>query len=139
MHYICITIEQNIRKMGKIIELNKNINLPEKDRLRRIEVENAQEDLDQKKRENSQKAKIHELDVRDRNTNNIFRIINQSILSLSKITALIFTIFLVGVVIHNYVNHIPIQNELKAGIPIFAVFTTNIPNSIINFFKKSPP
>ena len=38
--------------MGKIIELNKNINLPESDVLQRIKEQDAQEELDEKKRKN---------------------------------------------------------------------------------------
>lgn len=125
--------------MAKIIKLHKNISLPESDVLRRTNEEKAQEDLDERKRENARKDDIHQQNIRDSNTNHIFKKINQSILLLSKITALIFTIFLVFASINNYFDGILIPNELLLGIPVSATFITDIPNDICKIFKKTPP
>lgn len=125
--------------MAKIINLYKNSNHTEKDVLRRIEEEKARVDLDETKRDNSRKDDIHKLYIRDSNTSNLFKNINQCILLLSKGTALIFTIFLVVISIINYLNHIPIPNKLIMSIPVSATFITDIPNDICKIFKKTPP
>ncbi len=124
--------------MEKIKYLNNN-NLVETEGLQQIKIKSALLDLKIKKRDNLRKDDIHKQQIRDSNTNHVFKIINQCILIISKLTALIFTIFLVCLSINNYINHIPIQNELKAALPISAAFITDIPNDIIKYFRKSPP
>lgn len=71
-------------------------------------------------------------DIRDRDTNYILKVISKGI-------AIIFTISFGIVAIHNYLQNIPISNEIKIGIPLSASFTSDFPNTIINLFKKTPP
>ena len=54
-----MAIEKNNKKMGKIMDLNKNNNQTETDVLQRIEEEKAQVDLDETKQANLRKKHLH--------------------------------------------------------------------------------
>lgn len=112
--------------MGKIIELNNNHFKSVV--LRKIEEESTQEDLDQKKRENSQKVDIHNLDVRDRN--------------LKYYKNLVFTIFFVFLCLIQFKNYflynVSISRETVVGIAFISCLNIN-PKNILTYFKKTPP
>lgn len=112
--------------MGKIIELNNNHFKSVV--LRKIEEESALEDLNQKKRENSQKVDIHNLDVRDRN--------------LKYFKNLVFTIIFVFLFLIQFKNYflynISISRETVVGIAFISFLNIN-PKNILTYFKKTPP
>ncbi len=117
MYYICITIEQNIRKMSKIKYKSLKQNSPDLDefytRERLFHIQNM------------------DRDIRERDTYFIIKIISKGI-------AIFFTICFGFIAIFNYVNNIPIPTEIKIGVPLSAGFISDIPNTLLSIFKKSP-
>lgn len=111
--------------MGKLIPLNNPKSSFKVDNEEIIRIKSLQEDLEEKKRENSRKDEIHKLDVRDRNLKYFRKLI------FTIIFGLLCLIQFIGYLIHN----IPISRETTLSIAFISCINFN-PKDHLTYFKN---